>query len=29
VLRLDEFASGNHEGVLTMNIMDFLLSDQW
>ena len=29
VLRLDEFASGNHEGVLTMNITDFLLSDQW
>ena len=29
VLRLDEFASGNHEGVLTMNITDFLLSNQW
>ena len=29
VLRLDEFASGNHEGVFTMNITDFLLSDQW
>lgn len=29
VLRLDEFASGNHEGVLTMNITDFLLRDSW
>lgn len=29
VLRLDSFASGNHEGVLTMNVMDFLLSEQW
>ena len=29
VLRLDEFASGNHEGILTMNITDFLLSEQW
>ena len=29
VLRLDEFASGNHEGILTMNVIDFLLSDRW
>ncbi len=29
VLRLDEFASGNYEGILTMNVIDFLLSDQW
>ena len=29
VLRLDEFASGNHEGVLTMNVVDFLLNEQW
>ena len=29
VLRLDEFASGNHEGIFTMNITDFLLGDSW
>ena len=29
VLRLDEFASGNHEGILTMNLVDFLLKEQW
>ena len=29
VLRLDAFASGNHEGILTMNVMDFLLKAQW
>ncbi len=29
VLRLDEFANGNHEGILTMNVIDFLLRDQW
>ena len=29
VLRLDEFAAGNHEGILTMNVIDFLLSDRW
>lgn len=29
VLRLDEFASGNHEGILTMNVIDFLLRDTW
>ena len=28
VLRLDEFAGGNHEGIRTMNVIDFLLSGQ-
>lgn len=29
VLRLDAFSSGNHEGILTMNVTDFLLRDTW
>jgi len=27
VLRTDEFAGGNHEGIITMHVADFLLSD--
>lgn len=29
VLRMDEFAGGNYEGIKTMHIADFLLSDQF
>lgn len=29
VLRLDEFADGNYEGIKTMHIADFLLSDEF
>lgn len=29
VLRTDEFASGNYEGIKTMHIADFLLSDEY
>ena len=29
VLRTDEFAGGNHEGVITMHVADFLLSDAY
>ena len=27
VLRTDEFADGNHEGIKVMHVADFLLSD--
>ena len=29
VLRTDEFAGGNYEGIKTMHVADFLLSDDW
>lgn len=29
VLRTDEFAGGNYEGIKTMHVADFLLSDGW
>lgn len=29
VLRTDEFAGGNHEGIKTMHVADFLLSDEF
>lgn len=29
VLRTDEFASGNYEGIKTMHVADFLLSENW
>ena len=29
VIRMDEFAGGNHEGIQTMSITDFLLSDNY
>lgn len=29
VLRTDEFASGNYEGIKTMHMADFLLSENW
>ena len=29
VLRTDEFAGGNHEGIITMHVADFLLSDAY
>ena len=29
VLRTDEFASGNYEGIKTMHVADFVLSDGW
>lgn len=29
VLRTDEFAGGNYEGIKTMHVADFLLSDVW
>ena len=29
VLRTDEFADGNHEGIRTMHVADFLLSDAY
>ena len=29
VLRTDEFAGGNYEGVKTLHIADFLLSDEY
>lgn len=29
VLRADEFAGGNHEGIITMHVADFLLSDKY
>lgn len=29
VLRTDEFAAGNHEGIITMHVADFLLSDAY
>lgn len=29
VLRTDAFAAGSHQGVLTMHVADFLLSDTW
>ena len=29
VLRTDDFAGGNHEGIITMHIADFLLSDKY
>ena len=29
VLRTDEFAGGNYEGIITMHIADFLLSDAY
>ena len=29
VLRTDEFADGNHQGIKTMHIADFLLSDEF
>ena len=29
VLRTDEFAGGNYEGIITMHIADFLLSDEY
>ncbi len=29
VLRTDEFASGNYQGIKTMHIADFLLTKEW
>ena len=29
VLRADEFAGGNYEGIITMHVADFLLSDAY
>ena len=29
VLRMDDFASGNHNGIKTLHIADFLLMDNW
>lgn len=29
VLRTDEFAGGNYEGILTMHVADFLLSEAY
>jgi len=29
VLRTDEFAGGNHDGIITMHVADFLLSDEY
>ena len=29
VLRTDEFAGGNYEGIITMHVADFLLSDSY
>jgi len=29
VLRTDEFAGGNHEGIKTMHVADFLLSSEF
>lgn len=29
VLCTDEYTNGNHEGILTMHVADFLLSDEW
>ena len=29
VLRTDEFAGGNYEGIITMHVADFLLSDAY
>ena len=29
VLRTDTFAGGNHEGIQTMHVADFLLSDEF
>jgi len=29
VLRTDDFAGGNHEGIITMHIADFLLSNEY
>lgn len=29
VIRMDEFAGGNHKGIKTLNIADFLLSDEY
>jgi predicted AAA+ superfamily ATPase len=29
VLRTDEFAGGNHEGIKTMHVADFLLSNEY
>ena len=29
VLRMDDFAGGNHNGIKTLHIADFLLMDNW
>ena len=29
ILRIDEFAGGNYEGIKTMHIADFLLSSEY
>jgi predicted AAA+ superfamily ATPase len=29
VLRTDEFAGGNHQGIQSMHVADFLLSDEY
>jgi len=29
VLRTDEFAGGNYEGIKSMHVADFLLSDEY